>query len=152
MSRLNQKDLHILQTGLDIDFNSREYSYLDGAFGENPNDYIEVLIHDGQENFLESGIVEKENYEIRPLGVKLKTGTILRKFGYDRGRYVVKYNFFRKTAGSYENLLVDENQIDTPTKFTTKANIGPDPELVTTVGLGNLKVTTAKGYKSCQKN
>tara|TARA_R100001230_G_C5566089_1_gene89247 strand:- start:3 stop:179 length:177 start_codon:yes stop_codon:yes gene_type:complete len=43
--------------------------------------------------------------------------------------------------------LVDENDIATPTKFTTKANIGPDPELVTTVGLGNLKVTTAKGYK-----
>ena len=43
--------------------------------------------------------------------------------------------------------LVDENEIATPTKFTTKANIGPDPELVTTVGLGNLKVTTAKGYK-----
>ena len=119
MSRLNQKDLQILQTGLDIDFNSPEYSYLDGAFGENPNDYIEVLIHDEQENFLESGIVEKENYEIRPLGVKLKTGTILRKFGYDRGRYVVKYNFFRKTAGSYENLLVDENQIP----FSGESNI-----------------------------
>jgi hypothetical protein len=43
--------------------------------------------------------------------------------------------------------LVDKNEIAKPTKFTTKANIGPDPELVTTVGLGNLKVTTAKGYK-----
>ena len=29
--------------------------------------------------------------------------------GYDRGRYVVKYNFLRKVAGSYENILVDEN-------------------------------------------
>ena len=43
--------------------------------------------------------------------------------------------------------LVPENEIATPTKFTTKANIGPEPELVTTVGLGNLKVTTAKGIK-----
>ena len=43
--------------------------------------------------------------------------------------------------------LVDKNEIAKPTKFTTKANIGPDPDLVTTVGLGNLKVTTAKGYK-----
>ena len=127
MSRLNQKDLQILQTGLDIDFNSPEYSYLDGAFGENPNDYIEVLIHDEQENFLESGIVEKENYEIRPLGVKLKTGTILRKFGYDRGRYVVKYNFFRKTAGSYENLLVDENQIP----FSGESNINEQTGKIT---------------------
>tara|TARA_Y100001970_G_scaffold291253_1_gene427711 strand:- start:1376 stop:1570 length:195 start_codon:yes stop_codon:yes gene_type:complete len=44
--------------------------------------------------------------------------------------------------------LVEENERAKPTKFTTKANIGPDPELVTTFGLGNLKVTTAKGLKN----
>ena len=43
--------------------------------------------------------------------------------------------------------LVPENETAKPTKFTTRANIGPDPDLVTTFGLGNLKVTTAKGYK-----
>jgi hypothetical protein len=43
--------------------------------------------------------------------------------------------------------LVPENERATPTRFTTRANIGPDPELVTTFGLGNLKVTTAKGLK-----
>ena len=43
--------------------------------------------------------------------------------------------------------LIEENEKATPTKFTSRANIGPDPELVTTVGLGNLKVTTAKGIK-----
>ena len=43
--------------------------------------------------------------------------------------------------------LVEENERATPTKFTARANIGPDPDLVTTVGLGNLKVTTAKGLK-----
>ena len=110
MSRLNEIDSNILQTGVEINFNSPEYSYLDGEFGQNPNDYVEVLIHDEEENFLESGIVDKGDYTINPTGVKLKTGTILRKYGYDRGRYVVKYNFFRKLAGSYENLLVDENQ------------------------------------------
>ena len=31
--------------------------------------------------------------------------------------------------------LVEENERATPTKFTARANIGPDPELVTTVGL-----------------
>ena len=110
MSRLNEIDSNILQTGQNIDFNSTQYSYLDGEFGQNSNDYVEVLIHDEEENFLESGIVDKDDYTINPIGVKLKTGTILRRFGYDRGRYVVKYNFFRKTAGSYENLLVNENQ------------------------------------------
>jgi len=44
--------------------------------------------------------------------------------------------------------LVDENEIAKPTRFTAKANIGKDPELVETVGLGNLKVTTAQGVKN----
>ena len=44
--------------------------------------------------------------------------------------------------------LVEENERAIPTKFTSRANIGPDPDLVTTVGLGNLKVTTAKGLKN----
>ena len=44
--------------------------------------------------------------------------------------------------------LVPENERATPTKFTSRANIGEDPDLVTTVGLGNLKVTTGKGYKN----
>ena len=43
--------------------------------------------------------------------------------------------------------LVDDSEIAKPTKFTSRANIGKDPELVETVGLGNLKVTTAKGLK-----
>jgi hypothetical protein len=43
--------------------------------------------------------------------------------------------------------LVDKNEIAKPTKFTAKANIGPDPDLVTTVGLGNLKVTTSNTNK-----
>ena len=111
MSRLNEIDSNILLTGKDIDFNSTEYSYLDGEFGQNLNDYVEVLIHDEEENFIESGIVDKDDCIIDGIvGVKLKTGTILRKYGYDRGRYVVKYNFFRKLAGSYENLLVNQNQ------------------------------------------
>ena len=29
--------------------------------------------------------------------------------GYDRGRFVVKYNFLRQVAGSYENVALDEN-------------------------------------------
>ena len=44
--------------------------------------------------------------------------------------------------------LVDENETAKPTRFTAKANIGKDPELVETVGLGNLKVTTAKGLRN----
>ena len=41
------------------------------------------------------------------------------------------------------------NDTDTakPTPIAARANIGKDPELVETVGLGNLKVTTAQGVK-----
>ena len=44
--------------------------------------------------------------------------------------------------------LVDENEIAKPTQIAAKPLIGSDPEFVTTVGLGNLKVTTAQGVKN----
>ena len=44
--------------------------------------------------------------------------------------------------------LVEESERAKPTPFTSRANIGKDPELVETVGLGNLKVTTARGIKN----
>ena len=44
--------------------------------------------------------------------------------------------------------LVDDTERAKPTPFTSRANIGKDPDLVETVGLGNLKVTTARGIKN----
>jgi hypothetical protein len=44
--------------------------------------------------------------------------------------------------------LVDENEIAKPTQVAAKPLIGADPAFVTTVGLGNLKVTTAQGVKN----
>ena len=44
--------------------------------------------------------------------------------------------------------LVDANEIAKPTSIAAKPLIGADPELVTTVGLGNLRVTTAQGIKN----
>jgi hypothetical protein len=43
---------------------------------------------------------------------------------------------------------LQDNDIAKPTAITAKAKIGVDPDLVTTVGLGNLKVTTAQGIKN----
>ena len=43
--------------------------------------------------------------------------------------------------------LVTENDTATPTSIASKPLIGADPAYVTTVGLGNLKVTTANGFK-----
>ncbi len=108
MSRLNKTDLELLQTGQSVDLSAEENAYLGGEFTENPNDYVEVLIYDAKENFLESAVVDSQDYIVDG-GIKLKTGTILRKLGYEKGRYIVKYNFLRKVAGSYENILVGAN-------------------------------------------
>ena len=44
--------------------------------------------------------------------------------------------------------LVSDSDIAQPTKIEVKRLIGDDPDYVTTVGLGNLKVTTAQGTKN----
>ena len=44
--------------------------------------------------------------------------------------------------------LVDDTERAKPTPFTSRANIGKDPDLVETIGLCNLKVTTARGIKN----
>jgi hypothetical protein len=109
MVRLNEKDLSLLSDGKTASLLGAGYAYLGGNFTTNPNDYVQISIYDTNDNFLESAIVGSDDYIYNAGEVKLKTGTILRRMGYDRGRYVVKYNFFRKLAGSYENILVDEN-------------------------------------------
>jgi hypothetical protein len=109
-SRLNKKDLELIQTGKTIDLSEKAYGYMGGEFTKNPRDYVEVLIYNLNETLIESGIVDSTDYSYNSnTGIKLNTGTILRKMGYDRGRYIVKYNFLRKIAGSYETILVDEN-------------------------------------------
>jgi hypothetical protein len=114
MARLNEKDLSLLSDGKTVSLGvegGRGYAYLGGKFKSNPNDYVQVSIYDTNENFLESAIVNTQSYlyDYDANEIRLKTGAILRSMGYDRGRYVVKYYFLRKLAGSYENILVDEN-------------------------------------------
>ena len=43
---------------------------------------------------------------------------------------------------------LNDTDVAKRTVIEAKANIGLDPEFVTTVGLGNLKVTTANGVKN----
>ena len=82
---LNKKDRELLISNEPIDYEAPEYSYLGGSFGTNSKDYVEVLIYDTNDNFLESGIVDESDYyyDEEKQGIKLKTGTILRKMGYD---------------------------------------------------------------------
>ena len=103
MNGLNEKDKELINTGEVVDLTSINFRYLGGSFLKNENDYIEFLIYDTNDNFLESSIVDESDYIIEshePPEIKLKTGTILRKMGYDRGKFVVKYRFLRGVAGS----------------------------------------------------
>ena len=108
MSRINQTDKDFIQTGKTIDLSSQEYGYLGGEFLTNSGDYIEVHVYNKSGNFLERSIISSADYlTVDGFGLKLKTGTILRKLGYDRGKFIVKYNFLRKVAGSYETVLLN---------------------------------------------
>ena len=111
--RLEEKDFNILYSGKTIDTDDARYRYITSFDPNSEDDYVEALIHDADQNFIQSVIVDREDYTYNEIEgkpeIKLNTGTILRKIGYDRGKYVIKYNFLRKKAGSYETILVDEN-------------------------------------------
>ncbi len=110
ISNLNQRDKEILYENKSIDFDSLEYAYLGGKFGTSDLDYVEVLLYDRNDNLIETSIVDRTDYVINNNDdIELKTGTILRKLGYDRGRFRVKYKFLRKTAGSNETILLDKD-------------------------------------------
>lgn len=109
MSKLNEKDLDLLLKG-NIPSDSPSVSYTGGTFGQNINDFVQINVYDVNNNYLESTILSTDDWEFNTdVGVSIKTGTVLRKMGYDRGKFKVKYNFLRKKAGSWETLLVDTN-------------------------------------------
>ena len=109
-SRLNEIDREILIGNEPFNYNSIENTYFGGYFGNNSEDYVEVMIYDTNDNLLETSVADSEDYyyDSEKGGVKLKTGTILRKLGYDRGRFKVTYNFLRKIAGSYQTVVTDQ--------------------------------------------
>ena len=75
MARLDQKDLQLVRRDAPVDLNTTAYNYLGGEFLTNENDYIEVLIHDASSNFLESIVVDFEDYvQTDTGGIQLKTG------------------------------------------------------------------------------
>lgn len=110
-SKIKEKDRELLLTDKQFDYSSLENRYFGGYFGEDSEDYVEALIHDVNDNLLETAIVDDDDYyyDEQKQGIKLNTGTILRKLGYDRGRFKVIFNFLRKVAGSYQTLVVDDN-------------------------------------------
>ncbi len=110
MIRLSKTDNDLITTQRTVNLNSPEKSYMGGEFLTNSKDHIQLLIYDENENFLESFILDVDDYMLVDNGtgqeIRMKTGTILRKNGYDRGRFVLKFLFLRYVAGSDSTLLV----------------------------------------------
>ena len=107
-TNLSESDAEVLTSNEKIEYGSDKDAYLGPPFGTS-DDYIEVLIYDTQNNLLETGVVDNTDYiyDEEEGGIRIKTGTILRKMGYDRGRFNVLYNFLRKMAGSPQTLVTD---------------------------------------------
>ena len=107
-TNLSESDAEVLTSNEKIEYGSDKDAYLGPPFGTS-DDYIEILIHDTQNNLLETGVVDNTDYiyDEEEGGIRIKTGTILRKMGYDRGRFNVLYNFLRKMAGSPQTLVTD---------------------------------------------
>jgi len=127
-TKLSQKDSELLITSrAQIDTTNPEYAYLfpkfDAAEDGNERDFVEAHIHDTSENFIESVVVDKQLISIDGDDrVHVKTGTLLRRAGYDRGRYIVKYNFLRKLAGDTKPILIDKDGLQFNEPIDTSAN------------------------------
>ena len=110
MIRISKTDNDLITTRRTVNLASPEKSYMGGEFLNNSKDHIQLLIYDENENFLESFILDVDDYMLVNNGagqeIRMKTGTILRKNGYDRGRFVLKFLFLRYVAGSDSTLLV----------------------------------------------
>ena len=68
-----------------------------------------TLFNKDKLNYIEKKIVEYEDLQLDSSGLRLNPGADLRKLGYNKGRYNVKYNFFRRLAGSDEVVLMKIN-------------------------------------------
>ena len=81
-TNLSESDAEVLISNEKIEYGSDKDAYLGPPFGTS-DDYIEVLIYDTQNNLLETGVVERTDYlyDEEEGGIRIKTGTILRKWG-----------------------------------------------------------------------
>ena len=106
IDRLKKEDKQILERGGNYAVGQPGYDwppFLSGLAGV--HDYVECHIYDENgESLIESFITT--DYEIKNNQVVTKPGNDLRSKGYIRGKYQVRYNFFRKEFGTNETVLV----------------------------------------------
>ena len=76
---------------------------LSPSFGNGVEDFVKFHVYDINGTYLKSGI--SEDFENDGNSIKLKPGNDLRKMGFTRGDYKVKYFFYRRLAGADEVVL-----------------------------------------------
>ena len=101
LTKLSDKDFELLKKeGRSI---LGETGALSPSFGNNVEDFIKFHVYDMNDTYLKSGT--SEDFENDDDNIKLKPGNDLRKIGFTRGDYKVKYFFYRRIAGSDEVVL-----------------------------------------------
>ena len=73
------------------------------TFGNHLEDYIRFHIYNMNGEYIKSGI--SEDFDNDGNNIKLKPGNDLRKAGFTRGDYKVRYHFHRRLAGANEVIL-----------------------------------------------
>ena len=100
-TRLNDKDFKLLKKeGMGI---LGETGHLFPTFGNSIEDFVKFHVYDMNDTYLKSGI--SEDFESTAGDIRLKPGNDLRKVGFTRGNYKVKYFFYRRLAGAEEIVL-----------------------------------------------
>jgi hypothetical protein len=100
-TRLSDKDFKLLKKeGMGI---LGESGHLFPTFGNSIEDFIKFTVYDMNDTYLKSGI--SEDFENDGDNINLKPGNDLRKIGFSRGNFKVKYFFYRRLAGSDEIVL-----------------------------------------------
>jgi hypothetical protein len=100
-TRLSDKDFKLLKKeGMEI---LGESGRLFPTFGNHIEDYIKFDVYDLADTYIKSGI--SEDFENDGHNINLKPGNDLRKVGFVRGDYKVKYFFYRRLAGADEVVL-----------------------------------------------
>ena len=100
-TRLSDKDFKLLKKeGMGI---LGETGHLFPTFGNSIEDFVKFCVYDMNDTYLKSGI--SEDFESTEGDIRLKPGNDLRKVGFTRGNYKVKYFFYRRLAGAEEIVL-----------------------------------------------
>ena len=104
-SKLSPQDKQRIQRGITKRVGQKPYE--NGLYGENSSrDFVMVELYDALGNFIEArdlSLIEA-NIEVDEAFIKLFPGSHLKAFGFDAGKFRIKYNFLRYLGGN-------ENQV-----------------------------------------